>query len=457
MPLKILDVLHYVPMGIFVLDKQYRIVFWNTYIEDWTGKKQEDMLGKNIFEQYPQLPKNRYMNRLEVLFDGGPPVIFSSQFHKYFIPIQLENGENQIQHTVVTRIEQADEPLILFVIEDVTDSTRQISEYKVMRDKALEEVRERIKAEQNLAKAKEEAERANRAKSDFLANMSHEIRTPMNAILGFCEILQNLVTGEKQKRYLQSIRSSGKALLTLINDILDLSKVEAGKMRIELKVINPWRIFSEIEQIFSKAVNDKHLEFKLDIDEKLPSSVIMDEVRLRQILLNLVGNAVKFTDHGHVRLSVSPVFKNDSDRHFNLIMSVEDTGIGIPLEEKDLIFGSFEQRKGQSSVKYGGTGLGLSITKRLVEMLNGKINVESEIGKGSIFTVEFNNIEMSATVEPGGEQDEKTTFPVEFKHATILNVDDIPLNRHLISGFLENFKNLKIIEAADGTEACALA
>lgn len=236
-----------------------------------------------------------------------------------------------------------------------------------------------------LLKSKEEAEHHNRLKSQFLANMSHEIRTPMNSVIGFADILSKIITDSKQLAYLESIRSSGNNLLTLINDILDLSKIEAGKLNIELMPVNLRELLEEIRQIFYLQLKDKNLAFTIRVDNSLPTIVYLSEVRMRQILFNLVGNAIKFTNSGSISLTVYAV-NNLSDGFVDLHMHVADTGIGIPKESIDRIFIAFNQQHNEFT-KYQGTGLGLSITQRLVEAMNGRIHVESEYGKGSVFKV----------------------------------------------------------------------
>ena len=321
-------------------------------------------------------------------------------------------------------------------------------------------VLERRRGQEELEAAKEAAERsaeeaesANQAKSAFLANMSHEIRTPMNAILGFTEILGGLIDAPQQREYLSSIQSSGKSLLTLINDILDLSKVEAGKFELEYSGTNPRQVFSEMKQIFSQKVSEKGLEFQVEIDPDLPEALVLDEVRLRQILVNLVGNAVKFTDSGHVRLSVRNRYPERDHSTLDLIFEVADTGIGIPEEQRESIFGAFEQQKDQIHAKFGGTGLGLSISKRLVELMGGEIYVTSEVGKGSTFHVNIKNVTVASvsdlrTLEtPAIDVD-----AVIFDRATILITDDIEVNRNLVKGYLEQY-DFNLLEAENGEEA----
>ncbi|MGE5353484.1 MAG: ATP-binding protein [Acidobacteriota bacterium] len=253
--------------------------------------------------------------------------------------------------------------------------------------------------EKKLKKAKEAAESADRAKSLFLANMSHEIRTPMNVIMGFAELLKQQVKDRKSHEYISGIIVSSKNLLMLINDILDLSKIEADRIEIKHEPVSLYLLLNEISQIFTSTLRQKGVGFNIKIAPGVPGTLLLDEVRLRQILFNLIGNAVKFTDSGMVTVNLRSEAKSDNSGKVDLYFEVSDTGIGIPEDQFDLIFEVFRQREGQSTKKYGGTGLGLTITKRLVEMMQGHISVESKVGSGSTFRFNLNDVE----VIPGGE------------------------------------------------------
>ena len=319
---------------------------------------------------------------------------------------------------------------------------------------SIRDISKKVKVELELVKAKQASERANSAKSEFLANMSHEIRTPMNAIFGFADILESHLEDEKCLEYLQAIKTSGKTLLNLINDILDLSKIEAGKLELKYAPCNFKAIVKDIEKIFAQEMHKKKLEFKVSIDEQLPETLMLDDLRIRQIFLNLIGNAVKFTDQGGITIEVSSSFGDKLDSSVNLQIKVIDTGVGIPDQQIESIFESFTQGEGNPVVSTAvGTGLGLSITKRLVGMMGGRIWAQSEIGKGSVFNIALKGVEVSAITceDPTIEESEVTLGP-----AKVLIVDDLILNRSLLREFLKDH-NLLIIEACDGEEAIKIA
>jgi len=311
------------------------------------------------------------------------------------------------------------------------------------------------KANEELKQAKQKAETANNAKSSFLANMSHEIRTPLNAILGYSEILEDIISDNQQKKYLTSIRSAGKSLLALINDILDLSRVEAGKLKLEYIDMNLNNFMDEIKHIFFPQVKNKGLDLIFQIDDNLPEAVICEETRLRQVLINLVNNAVKFTEKGYIKVTCSGNYSDKKSDKMDLIIAVEDTGIGIPHDQLENIFKAFVQQEGQSYSKYGGTGLGLAIVKRLVEIMKGKIMVDSEMGKGTTFKIIFKNLKISKS--PLDQKESQNLYYISFDQpGTILIVDDIMFNREVLKGYLSNY-GFSFIEAGNGKEAVHLA
>jgi ligand-binding sensor domain-containing protein/signal transduction histidine kinase/DNA-binding NarL/FixJ family response regulator len=350
-------------------------------------------------------------------------------------------------------------------LENLVDiRTEQLKQANIELEMLIEDLKQ---ANMIAYKEREAAHKANQAKSEFLANMSHEIRTPMNAILGFSEILGKEISGHLQKRHLEAISSSGKTLLALINDILDLSRIEAGKLDLQNAPINPRFILSEIVEIFANKAREKALKLKLEIDPNLPETLLMDGLRLRQILFNLVGNAVKFTNSGYIKLSAKVLSSGGSsggnsvefvepEKFVNLSFSVSDTGIGIPANQQKVIFEAFRQREGQQLERYGGTGLGLTITQRLVQIMGGKVSLKSQENEGSTFYVTLENIPVSGIVVQRGLDIDLDVGDVRFRKATLLVVDDNELNRQLLIDYLAD-SPLDFIEAQNGKEAVELA
>jgi signal transduction histidine kinase/DNA-binding response OmpR family regulator len=305
-----------------------------------------------------------------------------------------------------------------------------------------------------LLEEKLHAEQSVREKSAFLANMSHEIRSPMNAILGFSELLEPDGLTPKQAQYVRAIRDSGAALLHLINDILDLSKLEAGKLELHPDPTDMRDSCQFLRTVFGQQAVTKSLQLQFELSPNLPRALLLDRLRLRQVLVNLLSNAIKFTERGSVKTRVSWESREDG-RSGTLLIDVEDSGIGIPAAELDEVFKPFVQVEARQSADKEGTGIGLTIVKRLTELMGGSLTVESTLGKGSVFHLRFANVPVSGRLpvsdhaEPGGAVD----FD-DFAPATLLVVDDTPTNRAYLAGIFEKTHH-QVHFATNGQEALA--
>ncbi|GAB1372238.1 hypothetical protein MASR1M45_23000 [Candidatus Kapaibacterium sp.] len=390
------------------------------------------------------------------------PILFLTSLTEVSsVVIGFESGGNDYLAKPFDTKELKARSKTLIKLKKLTDANHFLQEAIEIKNDSLkkleQEIKIRIKTEKDLIKAKEMADSANQFKSEFLANMSHEIRTPLNSILGFSELIKNRLAEPKNVEYINAIITSGKSLLTLINDILDLSKIEAGKIELEYQPFNLINVINEIKSIFLIKINEKGLIFKLNLQEGLPELINLDESRFRQILLNLVGNAVKFTQSGSVSISVRFESESTNRNLINLFVDIEDTGIGIPEDQQNIIFEAFRQQKGQSIKAYGGTGLGLTITKRLIEMMGGKIMLKSEVNVGSKFTITFRKVQVEKIANDITESiDENFDKYIYFSPCTILVADDIQQNRYLIHEMLAD-KEITILNAINGLEAIDIA
>jgi CheY-like chemotaxis protein len=302
-----------------------------------------------------------------------------------------------------------------------------------------------------LAEAKKIAEDSVKIKQDFMANMSHEIRTPMNAIIGFTQLLLKTNLNEEQQKYLRSIKISGENLIVIINDILDFSKIEAGKLNIESVDFNLNQLFTDIKVIEENAVLAKGLSLTFETDQSVPNWINADPVRINQILLNLLTNAVKFTHQGGI---IVKVWSEQNNAKPYLKILCKDTGIGISKEKQQYIFESFTQENGDTTRKYGGTGLGLTIVKKLLELMGGDITLKSEVGKGSEFfvSIPFGSVEDKTTDE---ENTDLAFVAEELKGKRILLAEDNMMNQILAKKVLTDVGIITDI-AENGLEAVDL-
>ncbi|GAB2547178.1 PAS domain S-box protein [Rufibacter soli] len=393
-----------------------------------TGIEREQLIGSDFFTYFTDSQMAREVYQ-EVFAKGA---VADS-------PLTLRHKDGKLTDVLfngsVYKNDQGDVLGVVIVARDVTDQKRiatELNEAKIAAELAMVQAEEaQLKAEL----ATGIAEDAVKAKQQFLSNMSHEIRTPMNAIIGFTKVVLKTELTEKQEEYLNAIKLSGDALIVLINDILDLAKVDAGKMSFEQI---PFKLSASIfamVHLFETKIQERNLELAIEYDSKIPEVVVGDPVRLHQIILNLVSNAVKFTTQGKITVSTRMLVQ-DAEKVI-LEFSVTDTGIGIEESKVSTIFDNFQQATSGTSRLYGGTGLGLAIVKNLVEPQGGTITVKSKVGEGSTFSfiLSFNKTQEKPESETGLGIELETGF----KDVKILVVEDIALNQLLMKTLLEEF------------------
>ena len=434
-----------IPSGLFTVDLHKRISSWNDMAAEITGYTLEEVVGKEC-TLFASTPCNEHCGLLNL---GVPKPIYGRE-----CTIRRKDGSTRSIMKNVNLLKDVAGSIIggIESFEDITD--RKAAEETLRSAKEEEnalnrQLSEAIERAQQMAL---QAEAANISKSQFLANMSHEIRTPMNGIIGFSSLLLETPLTEEQREYVETIAASGNQLLSLIGDILDFSKIEAGKMTVEQAPFNLGRILKEVIDLVSVKAREKGLEIIIDTPDQIPLEVVGDPLRFRQILTNLMGNAIKFTERGHIRIRVALQEMEGEKPSYRF--DVEDSGPGIPLDRQKAIFEKFTQADGSVTRQYGGTGLGLAITKELVELMGGKIGIKSRPGQGATFW-------FILPLGQGGTP-ESEIFPEQSKTPVapafwpqglrVLLAEDQPVNQKLARKMLEQLGS-RVTLAGNGREA----
>ncbi len=406
--------------GIILINTRGIVEIFSPAAEEIFGYPASDVIGSNVSMLMPEPVKSEHDSYLARYLDTGEKRIFNKLLE---VEGQRRNGEKFPMDIVVTEVEIEGKKSFVGIIRDITD---------------------RKLAEMEMAKAKEAAEEASRAKSYFLANMSHEIRTPMNAIIGMSHLALQTELNPSQRNHIQKVHSSAEALLGIINDILDFSKIEAGKMEMEAINFHLEDVMDNLANLLGLKAEEKRLEVLFDIALDVPTALVGDPLRLGQVLLNIGSNAVKFTRQGEILLSTKVV--EDSDDGVVLSFSVKDSGVGMSSEEQSRLFQSFSQADASTTREFGGTGLGLAISKNLVDIMGGEIWVESEKGVGSTFsfTARFG-------LQQGVERARLGATP-DLSGLRVLVVDDNELARIVMGKMLEAM-GFSVGYATNGVEA----
>ncbi len=430
---------------ICVVDGNLCLTSINPSWERQLGYMEEELLNKPCMDLVHDEDKERFKRVTNEILSKGSDVN-----HKVDIRVRCKNGA-YIWYGWNIRV----------VSDKAVASARNITKQREIErylvNSRLSSEKGRLSAERarkSAESARLAAVKANNAKSEFIANMSHEIRTPLNAIIGFSELLSMRIIDEEHLQHVGAINIAGKSLLSLINDILDLSKVEAGMTVLMYEPVHLCKLLKEMQQIFAVSANEKGLELIVLTDNRIPSVLVVDLKRTRQILLNVIGNAIKFTQSGKVTIQSHLLSYNEATGMVDIEIDITDTGIGIPEEDLEKIFLSFMQQSESINRTYGGTGLGLSISRKLAEIMGGTLTLSSTLGFGSRFSLKLYNMETQSQ-EKAAMKDTLEKV-MDFGHAQILVVDDEELNRILLKELLKDFCH-RIDACQSGIEGYELA
>jgi PAS domain S-box-containing protein len=383
---RLADIIDFLPDATFAIDREGNVIAWNRAIEEMTGILKAEMIGKGNFDYSVPFYGKRRPILIDLIFIDKREI----EAKYYFV---LRKGDQLIAESFIPVFNGREDVFLWGIASPLYDnsgcivgaieSIRDITRYKKFEEDLRNTNLQLEDASKNARQMAEMAEQASAAKSEFLANMSHEIRTPLNGVIGMIGLLQDMQLNEEEREYVEIARISGEMLLSLINDILDFSKIEARKLELETLDFDLRSLLKDTTDLLALGVHEKGLELISEVDSRVPTLLRGDPGRLRQILVNLGGNAVKFTEKGRIVIQVSLV--REDENNATVRFAVIDTGIGIPEDRKRILFSPFTQIDSSTTRQYGGTGLGLAISKQLVELMGGNIGLESQEGEGSTF------------------------------------------------------------------------
>jgi PAS domain S-box-containing protein len=374
------SILDHSPIGHFILDEQLDICFWNRCLEIWTGRSREEMVGRSILDSFPYLGESKYKNRIAPIFHGGPPITFSAQLHKHFLPAPLPGGKKRIQQTVVTAME-AETPgdfLALFSIQDVTSLTEAVNRYTDALQQLTIEAEERKQEVLRRKEAEESLREMNRMKNDFISSAAHELNTPLTTILGYADLIQasgDAFSAEQKSDFVIAIIENTENLARITDDLLDIARFEVGReIPLEKSFGSPEALITKIVRRFEDQKEPRR--FQLELAAGATCRLAFDPLRIRQVLENIISNAIKYSPENSI-ITIATRWHETG-----VVISVSDQGIGMSEKALDKVFDKF-YRADASSTAISGLGLGMSIVRQIVEAHGGTVRVESVVQQGT--------------------------------------------------------------------------